>query len=42
MRSLPKFYVTASLHIPQTGAPPYPAVFLASGHDQTANSAENN
>jgi dienelactone hydrolase len=40
--SLPQFFVTGTLHIPQAGTPPYPAVFLASGHDQTGKSAANN
>jgi hypothetical protein len=34
--SLPEFYVTASLYIPQTGSPPYPAVLQPVGHSQTA------
>jgi dienelactone hydrolase len=40
--SLPKFFVTGTLHIPQTGSPPYPAVFLASGHEQEAKAGANN
>ncbi len=33
--SLPNFYVTASLYIPKTGSPPYPAVLQPVGHSQT-------
>lgn len=32
--SLPKFYVTANLYIPQEGKPPYPAVLYPNGHGQ--------
>jgi len=34
--SLPKFYVTANLYVPQTGRPPYPAVLHPVGHSVTA------
>lgn len=30
--SLPKFYVTADLYVPQTGKPPYPAILYPNGH----------
>jgi cephalosporin-C deacetylase-like acetyl esterase len=35
-QSRPGFFVTASLYIPQTGSPPYPAVLQPVGHSQTA------
>lgn len=31
-QSLPNFYVTANLYVPQTGKPPYPAVLQPVGH----------
>ncbi|HSB14467.1 MAG TPA: alpha/beta hydrolase family protein [Bryobacteraceae bacterium] len=34
--SLPGFYVTASLYIPQSGQPPYPAVIQPLGHSMNA------
>ncbi len=34
--SLPQFYVTANLYVPQTGQPPYPAVLQPTGHSLSA------
>jgi hypothetical protein len=34
--SLPNFYVTANLYVPQTGTPPYPAVLQPVGHSPAA------
>ncbi len=34
--SQPRFYVTASLYVPQTGKPPYPAVLQPVGHSADA------
>jgi cephalosporin-C deacetylase-like acetyl esterase len=34
--SLPNFYVTANLFVPQTGTPPYPAVLQPTGHSLAA------
>ena len=34
--SQPRFYVTASLYVPTTGAPPYPAVLYPLGHEEGA------
>jgi len=34
--SLPEFYVTANLYVPQTGKPPYPAVLHPVGHSVAA------
>ncbi len=34
--SMPRFFVTANLYIPQTGTPPYPAVLQPVGHSQSA------
>ena len=34
--SQPHFYVTATLHVPTTGKPPYPAVLQPTGHSLTA------
>jgi cephalosporin-C deacetylase-like acetyl esterase len=34
--SLPNFYVTADLYVPQTGRPPYPAVLQPTGHSLAA------
>ena len=34
--SLPGFYVTANLYVPQTGKPPYPAVLQPTGHSVAA------
>jgi hypothetical protein len=34
--SLPKFYVTANLYVPQAGKPPYPAVLQPTGHSLAA------
>jgi cephalosporin-C deacetylase-like acetyl esterase len=34
--SLPHFYVTADLYVPQTGRPPYPAVLQPTGHSLAA------
>ncbi len=31
-QSLPNFYVTANLYVPQSGKPPYPAVLQPTGH----------
>jgi hypothetical protein len=36
--SLPRFYVTANLYIPQTGRGPYPAVLQPTGHSVQAKS----
>jgi len=38
--SLPRFYVTASLYLPTSGAPPYPAVLGASGHSANGKAME--
>ena len=35
-QSLPNFYVTANLFVPQTGKPPYPAVLQPTGHSLAA------
>jgi len=35
-QSLPNFYVTANLYVPQTGDPPYPAVLQPVGHSMAA------
>jgi dienelactone hydrolase len=35
-QSLPNFYVTANLFVPQTGNPPYPAVLQPVGHSTAA------
>ncbi len=35
-QSLPNFYVTANLYVPQTGEPPYPAVLQPTGHSLAA------
>jgi cephalosporin-C deacetylase-like acetyl esterase len=34
--SLPNFYVTADLYVPETGKPPYPAVLQPTGHSLAA------
>ncbi|MCC6362589.1 MAG: acetylxylan esterase [Bryobacterales bacterium] len=34
--SLPNFYVTANLYIPETGKPPYPAILHPTGHSLSA------
>jgi dienelactone hydrolase len=34
--SMPRFFVTANLYVPQTGTPPYPAVLQPVGHSQSA------
>jgi cephalosporin-C deacetylase-like acetyl esterase len=38
--SMPRFYVTASLYLPTSGAPPYPAVLGASGHSANGKAME--
>jgi cephalosporin-C deacetylase-like acetyl esterase len=38
--SLPGFYVTASLYIPRSGRPPYPAVLQPLGHSMNAKAGE--
>ena len=38
--SLPNFYVTANLYIPQTGKPPYPAVLQPTGHSPAAKARD--
>ena len=35
-QSLPNFYVTANLYVPQSGKPPYPAVLQPTGHSLAA------
>ncbi len=35
-QSLPNFYVTANLYVPQSGKPPYPAVLQPTGHSPAA------
>ena len=35
-QSLPNFYVTANLYVPQVGKPPYPAVLQPTGHSLAA------
>ena len=35
-QSLPNFYVTANLYVPQTGKPPFPAVLQPVGHSPAA------
>lgn len=32
--SLPKFYVTANLYVPETGRAPYPAILMPLGHEE--------
>lgn len=32
--SQPRFYVTANLYLPKSGAPPYPAILFPLGHEQ--------
>ncbi|MCC6342470.1 MAG: acetylxylan esterase [Bryobacterales bacterium] len=34
--SLPNFFVTANLYVPETGKPPYPAILHPTGHSLTA------
>lgn len=38
--SQPRYYVTANLYIPTTGAPPYPAVLGTAGHTPDGKAAE--
>jgi dienelactone hydrolase len=35
-QSLPNFYVTANLYVPQAGKPPYPAILQPTGHSLAA------
>lgn len=38
--SLPKFYVTANLYVPETGRAPYPAILMPLGHEDGGKAHE--
>ncbi|MCI0696367.1 acetylxylan esterase, partial [candidate division KSB1 bacterium] len=38
--SLPKFYVTANLYVPETGRAPYPAILMPLGHESGGKAHE--
>jgi hypothetical protein len=38
--SLPKFYVTANLYMPETGRAPYPAILMPLGHEDGGKAHE--
>ncbi|HEX4951370.1 MAG TPA: acetylxylan esterase [Blastocatellia bacterium] len=38
--SLPKFYVTANLYVPETGRAPYPAILMPLGHEEGGKAHE--